>query len=284
MTNTITKLHFNGVDYDVGAANIHGITEKNHIEKDDELLIADSWDSYNNKRVTVGNLVQITQYIGRETQQCPTYSDNKDYICGIYSSTLQLAKYGLWFYRNWHLQHVDLSAIYNSTYGSAYTAMIYNWYIYIVVYHAGNNTDPFKLFKCSIENDITITSNWVFIADFARGWSQHTLCVLWFDGDYLILGERKMDWIVYITQCDLNWNVINQINTGLNQSVSVGLSFAWHKKYYIWDSSYKIHIYLQDGTDTWEMIYNSHSAFAWCWRCYGWYNASYPVCPQFPLL
>lgn len=56
MTNTITKLHFNGADYDIGAANVHTLTEKNCVEKNDEILIADSRDGYNNKRVSVNNV------------------------------------------------------------------------------------------------------------------------------------------------------------------------------------------------------------------------------------
>lgn len=56
MTNTITKLHFNGVDYNVGAANVHELTEKTNLVWNDEFLVADSENTYQNKKVNFWNL------------------------------------------------------------------------------------------------------------------------------------------------------------------------------------------------------------------------------------
>ena len=52
----INKLHFNGIDYDIGDKDIHDLTEKCNLSTSDEFMIADSWGSYCSKKATLNNI------------------------------------------------------------------------------------------------------------------------------------------------------------------------------------------------------------------------------------
>ena len=73
----INKLHFNWVDYDIGDPNIHDLTAKSLIVPADELVIADSADSYKNKKTTFANLVPSCTAIPVVLWEAVTAGDGK---------------------------------------------------------------------------------------------------------------------------------------------------------------------------------------------------------------
>lgn len=56
----INKLHFNGIDYDIGDKDIHDLTAKSTLVDNDEFMIADSEDSYWHKKVTMQDIIKAT--------------------------------------------------------------------------------------------------------------------------------------------------------------------------------------------------------------------------------
>lgn len=201
MTNTITKLHFNGVDYDVGAANIHGITEKNHIEKDDELLIADSWDSYNNKKVKSNAVIKPSFFGGwiqgliNSQNYWLGWTDNKNLIPCIwyYSSSnyTYIAVLKDWFHRNANWNHMYVSFP-KATFQNNVTWYLYCWcwlyqgYVY-AVWKIDNST--YWYIKCSVDQMYD-----------AAAWTKHTLSsseqymwIAWFN-----------NWIIYVYKTSAN--------------------------------------------------------------------------------
>lgn len=258
---------------------IHSLTEKISPINSDELVLADSEDSYVNKRVTVGNLMPNVMYVN--TQDTATFSDNKDYICGIYSGSIYLTKKWFRFSRNWNMQNINVSTIYDANWTTG-SPIIYNWYIYLINYRSSYGSNA-KVFRCNVENDISNTSNWEYVADLTRATNGDTWALAWFDDDYFIVYYRSSS-VVYIQQYDTNWNLVNTITTTFT-AVSASKSFAANKKYFIGTGSsvtVAITLYLQDWTNK-GVVYQGWDSFYWYWRVYSQYNASYPACPQYRL-
>jgi hypothetical protein len=204
------------------------------------------------------------------------WSDNTVYLVCDYSySNIMILKYGWYAYKNWVQQNIAVSWI-SSDKSYAYWEILYNNNIYTALYTSSGGTA--YIYKCSINNDISISSNRQLIKTISFwGSNMPTLC--WFDGTYFIMINYQ-DKELY--QLDSSFNIINTIDLSSISSVSPIwniISINW--KYLIKNGSdYVFYEILQDGTYNWASFYLYQNCYWIGWWAYTNYW-NWPAVPCF---
>lgn len=195
----INKLHFNWVDYDIGD-NIHWLTEKTSTVNDDEIMIADSWDSYNNKKVKTTAIIKPSffggwiQWLINGANYWLGWTDNQNLIPCIWfqsSNNTHIAILKNWFHRNnnWHQMKVyfDKSIFQNGVAWQNYCwCWMYGGYVY-AVWKLNNST--YWYIKCSVDLMYN-TANWEF---HTLSNSEQYFWLAWFN-----------NWIIYVYKTNAN--------------------------------------------------------------------------------
>lgn len=245
----INKLHFNWVDYDIGDKDIHDLTEKTAVDWSDEIVIADSEDSYASKKIKQTNLIGARFYQMPSTWGVQQYSDNPtQFACYLSNIIKKTNVFWNTLKENWTTQQVgtNWALIYSQ---GAYWIVIKWGYIYancvVRSGSAGAYYFTWNIFKCKYTDNIADTNNWTLLKTLPSIWPVNWTindCLIWHDWEYFCIMTTEQTQAPQIKRFDNNFDYIDTLSFTTKANVQWGNqhSVVWKWKYVFVDNNRKL--------------------------------------------
>lgn len=248
----ISKLHFNGIDYDIGEKDIHDLTAKTTINANDEFMISDSEDWNAHKKLSASKLLAANVELlvvwwwgGGGYTNCST-------TCWW------------WGWGAWWLIHFDSYPIAT---GAVYDVKVWTW----GAKHSNGNYSSFWIVAAHWWWGWACATCWGTSKDWGSWWGANACGSAGVKYTYCPF-EKWNNW--WVANSSVRWGWWGGAGTSWYEgSACCGLWWCWLEFDISWEN-----VYYSTWWNWWGIILNPSTPWGWKWWCTNtsWTDGSTP--------